>query len=208
MNKLLLGLTLAFLASSGVDASLTTGCHNSQNVIANTVKLEAMHYEGVWFEQARSKDFFFDNGCFCTAANYTLNDDGTILVDNSCNKGAATGPVTNAIGRATVPDETHPGFLLVSFGLPFVKGPYAVVDVDYSQYAIVVSCPRFFGNGLVWILTREQNPAPMLVDELMNRTASMGFARADLTRTYQGEDCTNVRDSRYLETDAWEDYYM
>jgi len=208
MDKLFLGLTIAFLASSATDATLTTGCQNSHDVIANTVKLEAMHYEGVWFEQARSKEFLFDNGCFCTAANYTLNDDGSVHVENSCNKGSPTGAVTNAIGRATVPDEAHPGFLLVSFGLPFVKGPYAVVDVDYSQYAIVVSCPRFFGNGLVWILTREQTPSPTLVDELMNRTASMGFARADLVKTYQGEDCTNVQDSRYIESDAWDDYYV
>jgi len=208
MKSFFLGLTIAFLASSAIDATLTTGCQNSHDVIANTVKLEAMHYEGVWFEQARSKDFLFDNGCFCTAANYTLNDDGSVHVDNSCNKGSATGPVTNAIGRATVPDETHPGYLLVSFGLPFVKGPYAVVDVDYSEYAIVVSCPRIFGNGLVWILTREQTPSPHLVDELMNRTASMGFARADLVPTYQGAECTNVRDARYLESDAWDEYYV
>lgn len=206
MKSFFLAFTLAFLASS--DATLTTGCQNSQDVIDNTVQLETIHYEGIWFEQARSKEFLFDNGCYCTAANYTLNDDGSVYVENSCNKNSAVGPVTNAIGRATVPDESHPGYLLVSFGLPFVKGPYAVVDVDYSEYAIVVSCPRIFGNGLVWILTREQTPHPRLVDELMNRTASMGFARADLVMTYQGSDCTNVRDARYLESDAWDDYYV
>lgn len=197
-----------FLATSTTDARLTTGCQNTHDMIANTVKLEAMRYEGLWFEQARSKEFFFDNGCFCTTANYTLNDDGSVHVENSCNKGSATGPVTAAIGLATVPDESHPGFLLVSFALPFVKGPYAVVDVDYSQYAIVVSCPRFFGNGLVWILTREQTPNPTLIEDLMNRSASMGFARADLIKTYQGEQCTNVRDAKYTESNAWDEFYV
>jgi lipocalin len=43
--------------------------------------LDTKRYAGLWFEQGRSKNFIFDHNCFCTTANYTL-EDGYIGVAN------------------------------------------------------------------------------------------------------------------------------
>jgi lipocalin len=66
--------------------------------------LDAKRYAGVWFEQGRSKDFIFDHNCFCSTANYTL-EDGYIGVANRCRKGSVTGDLTGPThGKATCPD--------------------------------------------------------------------------------------------------------
>jgi hypothetical protein len=66
--------------------------------------LDTKRYAGVWFEQGRSKNFIFDHNCFCTTANYTL-EDGYIGVANRCRKGSVSGDLTGPThGKATCPD--------------------------------------------------------------------------------------------------------
>ena len=154
---------LVIIPTNGVSASLTTGCRDHQQIIDNSVELDVEHYDGVWYEQVRTHNSPFENDCFCSQANYTLANDGSVVIDNSCRKGSPNSPITTAIGKAFVPYSKHPGFLLVSFWLPFVKASYIVLDTDYTNYSIIASCPRFYGDGLVWILTREQNPDSSLL---------------------------------------------
>jgi lipocalin len=123
--------------------------------------------------------------------NYTLNNDGTIHIDNSCRLNAITSPFTTVSGKATIPDRKHPGFLKINLGLSFIPAPYAVVDTDYDNYAIVVSCPRLYTKGFIWILTRQQQIDLNFVETLKNRTADMGFSLADMTKTYQGPECNS-----------------
>jgi apolipoprotein D and lipocalin family protein len=40
-------------------------------------------YVGTWYEQALIP-FFFERGCSQSAAHYSLNDDGSIKVNNTC----------------------------------------------------------------------------------------------------------------------------
>ncbi len=40
-------------------------------------------YTGLWYEVARDKDFFWEQGGSCATAEYTLNDDGTLKIFNS-----------------------------------------------------------------------------------------------------------------------------
>jgi lipocalin len=174
-------------------SALTTGCSNYQQVIDQSVELDLERYDGVWFEQVRTRNSAFEGECFCSQANYTIAHDGSVVVDNSCRKGSATASVANAIGKAYIPYPKHPGFLLLSFGIPFVKASYIVLDTDYTEYSIIASCPRFFGDGFVWILTREQSPHPEFIDGLKNKTVEFGFARDRLIDTYQGPKCNDSK---------------
>lgn len=189
-------LSLLFLATivstfsvKPVKSQLTTGCTNHSALVDNTIDIDIDKYKGLWFEQLRNQDVSFEKTCYCTQANYTANDDGSLKIENSCRNGSPRTKPTNVIGRATMPYKQHPGFLLVSFGISFIKGSYAVVATDYDNYAIVASCPRFFGKEYVWVLTRDHQPSPHFVDKLKNMTATMGFKSYELTKSYQGDKC-------------------
>ena len=100
-----------------------------------------------------------------------------ITVENTCRQGSATSPVTGGTGRAIIPDEKHLIYLLISFGFPFLRGTYAVLDTDYTDYSIVASCPRLgVGRWHIWILTREQQPDEQLIEGLKNKTVGMGVS--------------------------------
>lgn len=206
-QSLLFVCLCAFL--SGTSATLTTGCSNFNNVLANTVKLDATRYDGLWFEQVRTRNSPFEDGCFCAEANYTISDDGNIVIDNTCRRGSSTSPVSSAIGKAIIPDDNHPGFLLVSFWIPFIKASYAVLDTDYTNYSIIASCPKYgFGSWNIWILTREQQPGTDFINSLKNKTVNMGFSSDDFFDTYQGEDC-NKEPKDYPEPIVtWDDDYV
>lgn len=149
-------------------------------------------YVGVWYELYHSQSFYFDHDCYCTTAQYTANSDGTIAVDNECNKDSITGKRTGAKGKA-VPSKTQPGHLDVSFGVSFITAPYDVVYVsdDYSIVA-VVSCDGVpvFGGSNVWILARTPSPSQSVVDAVKTRLFDMGFDLSDLVKTVQ-DGCWN-----------------
>jgi apolipoprotein D and lipocalin family protein len=172
-----------------VKGKLTTGCKNHAALIENTVNIDADRYEGLWFEQLRYDDVSFEKNCYCTEANYTVNYDGSLRIENTCRNGSPSAPPNTVIGHAITPYKKHQGFLLVSFGISFIKGPYAIVDTDYDNYAIVASCPRFFGKEYVWVLTREHLPSKNYINKLKNITANMGFESYRFTNSYQNDEC-------------------
>lgn len=187
---------------------LTTGCSDFNKLVSSTVKLDIHQYDGTWYEQVRTKRSPYEDGCFCSEANYTIAEDGSLNVDNTCRRGTATSPVVGATGKATIPDEKHPGFLLISFWLPFLKAPYAVLDTDYTSYSIVASCPRFgIGQWHIWILTREQQPDEGLIEGLKNKTVSMGFSAEDFVTTYQGSNCNKEPIGEYEPITIYDDHF-
>jgi len=187
---------------------LTTGCTDFGKLVNSTVQLDIHQYDGTWYEQVRTKHLPFENSCFCSEANYTITDDGSLIVDNTCRQGTAVSPVSGSVGRAIVPDERHPGFLLISFWLPFIRAPYAVIDTDYTSYSIVASCPSFgIGRWHIWILTREQQPEKGLIESLKNKTVEMGFSAEEFVTTYQGSDCNKAPEGNYQPIITWDDHF-
>ena len=82
---------------------------------------------GKWYEIARL-DFKFERGLNNTTAEYSLNKNGTIKVDN---KGydAKKGKWSQAIGKAKFVKEDSIALLKVSFFGPFYAG-YNVIAID------------------------------------------------------------------------------
>ena len=142
-------------------------------------------YLGNWYELYRSRDFYFDHGCQCTTANYTLNGDKTIRVDNKCLRANKT--VEN-IGRATIVGNAS---LSVQFTAPF-HAPYDIVYIsdDYT-YAAVLSCSNvpFFGGLNLWLLGRSPLAAYNVeqIDDVFQRLRSVGLGEQinDLVETNQ-----------------------
>ena len=124
------------------EGPLTAGCTDFKKYVDSTVQLDIHQYDGLWYEQIRTKHLPFEDSCFCSEANYTISDDRSLDVENTCRQGTTLSPVAGSTGRAIVPDQRHPGYLLISFGVPFLRGSYAVLDTDYTSYSIVASCPR------------------------------------------------------------------
>ena len=82
--------------------------------------------------------------CTGTTAEYTLQDDGTVTVLNTCYKGSLDGAIDQIVGKARVPDPANPAKLKVSFFPPF-EADYWIIELgaDY-EYAVVGDQSRFF----------------------------------------------------------------
>ena len=114
----------------------------------DTVKyVNLEEYLGKWYEIA-SFPQKFQKGCTYTTAHYTLNDDDTITVKNSC---IANGKEKIALGTAKVTDKNSNAKLEVQFQWPF-SGKYWILDLapDYS-YALIGHPNRKY----LWILSRK-----------------------------------------------------
>ena len=71
---------------------------------------------GVWYELRRDKDISFESG-ECVTAQYSLNDNGTVKVDNTQFFGfydGTSGSYENAVGEAQI-NNWFSGLLYVYF---------------------------------------------------------------------------------------------
>ena len=106
-------------------------------------------YIGKWYEIARF-DFYFEKDLDNTTATYSLNENGTIKVDN---KGFDTVKKEwkQSVGKAKFAGSDSIAMLKVSFFGPFYSGYNVIAIDDNYQYALVA------GESLdyLWILSRE-----------------------------------------------------
>ena len=145
-----------------------TGC--SQLTVDNTpiAEIDLNRYLGDWYEVARF-DHRFERGMEQTKANYTMREDGRIVVLNS---GIKDGKPKTAEGKAKLTDT--PALLRVSFFGPFY-GDYRVMLLaeDY-RYALVGSG----SDNYLWILSRTPRLSDIdkarILDEARRRRYDVG----------------------------------
>ncbi|XP_052808166.1 apolipoprotein D-like [Mya arenaria] len=114
-------------------------------------------YVGRWYEQERLF-FAFELDQKCVTAEYTLQQDGSVQVNN-------TGYVklerkfSTSLGNAKAEDPKVPAKLGVKFFPEQPRGDYWVLSTDYTSYTVIWSCGPITGVDaniqLGWILTRE-----------------------------------------------------
>jgi apolipoprotein D and lipocalin family protein len=167
--------------------SLGTGASNAQTVPLQTIsKLDVNRYMGTWYEIAKYPNWFQKKCKSNTRAQYSLQADGTVQVDNSCT--TETGEVSQAIGQARPVGAAGTAKLEVRFApawlsfIPLVWGDYWVIDLDAQYQLVAVSEPK---REYLWILSRTPAVNPAAYDALTARLAQNGFDLKKLEVTRQ-----------------------
>lgn len=165
-------------------ANTSFGRCKTPNYLVNGVNIN--QYLGSWYENARSADMPWEKGN-CQIAEYSLNADGSIKVDNSQ---ITTGPRVSAIGRAVPGDNANT--LDVSFSNNligrYIKGDYEVINTDYTSYSLVYSCSNFllWKVEYIWVLSRTPQLDTSTLGSLVSYAQStFGIGASDLHFTKQ-----------------------
>lgn len=152
-----------------------TGCVGAPNNVQPVKNFELQRYLGTWYEIARL-DHSFERDLQQVTATYSLRDDGGIRV---VNKGF--NPKKNkwkeAIGKAYFVGDSDIGQLKVSFFGPFYGG-YNIIELDKVNYQYALVC----GPNLsyLWILARRPELNKSIVERLVAKANSLGFATDQL----------------------------
>lgn len=151
-----------------------TPINNHAQTLQTVPRVDLTKYAGKWYEIA-SYPQYFQKGCHCTTAEYTLSDKGYVIVENRCNKDSVNGRQSYIKGKAFVEEGSENAKLKVQFFWPF-KAKYWIIDLasDYS-YA-VVSHPN---KKYLWILSRTPRMSDKVYQEILSRLSTKGF---DLTK--------------------------
>lgn len=144
-----------------------------KNAVAVT-NFDKAKYLGKWFEIARL-DYKWEKNMDNVTAEYSMNDNGTIKVDN---KGYDTkkGKWEESVGKAKFVKADNIGMLKVSFFGPFYAGYNVIaVDKDY-KYALVA------GESLkyMWILSRETSIPENIKMDYLKKAQEIGYNTSEL----------------------------
>lgn len=155
--------------------------HANKTVAPSTVKqVDLKRYAGKWYEIASFPNFF-QRGCQCTTATYTLEGD-KIYVLNQCRRGSKD-KLSKANGKAWQPDPSQPGKLKVQFFWPF-SGDYWILHLDPDYQHVLVGAPK---RNYLWILSRTKTMPAATYNKLVDIAKAKGFDTSKLVKTKQ--DC-------------------
>lgn len=138
-------------------------------------ELDLQRYLGLWYELGRLPLRYEDDSATKVTAEYSLNDDGTVLVDNRCLD--ENGEPTQALGQG-IPDPEHPGRLEVTFlpeglrWIPFTKADYWVLKIDDGYQHALVGTPD---HKYLWLLGRDPHVDAALEARYLAEAKAQGF---------------------------------
>jgi len=151
--------------------------------------VDLQRYAGTWYEIARLPNWFQKQCTGDVTATYTVLENGTIKVVNSCRK--VSGQIEKAEGLAKQADKNGPNTKLkvrfapkiLSF-LPFVWGDYWIINLaaDYS-YAVVGGPDRKY----LWVLSRTPKMDETTLQVVLDQVKQTGYDLSGLIRTMQSD---------------------
>ncbi|WP_349811297.1 lipocalin family protein [Xanthomonas dyei] len=151
--------------------------------LITVASLELNRYLGTWYEIARLPIRFEDADCTDVSAHYSLEDDGTVRVQNRCL--TAAGELEEAVGQARAIDATN-ARLDVTFlpeglrWIPFTKGDYWVMRIDAGYTAALVGSPD---RNYLWLLARLPQLDENIAQAYLAHAREQGFDLAPLIHT-------------------------
>jgi len=158
LNKLLLMISVFLLSS----------CLGMPKLVKPVADFELNNYLGKWYEVARL-DHSFERGLSQVSAEYSLKDDGGVLVINR-GYSESDNEWQQAEGKAYFINENTEGYLKVSFFGPFY-GSYVIFALDHDNYQYAfVSGPS---NDYLWLLSR----TPIVTAEVLKKFIDMSKQR-------------------------------
>jgi apolipoprotein D and lipocalin family protein len=143
--------------------------------VRSVEKFDLQRYLGLWYELGRLPLRYEDDEATDVTAEYSLNDDGTIKVDNRCLDD--NGEPTQALGQAVL-DTEHAGRLEVTFlpeglrWIPFTKADYWVLKIDPEYRHALVGTPD---HKYLWLLGREPEMDQARRAEYLGEARAQGF---------------------------------
>ena len=145
------------------------GCAKSTADLPAVANFDPQSYAGRWYEIARLPHAF-ERGLRHVTADYTLNSDGTITVEN---RGVKNGVAKSIRGKARLKKgHAGRGELEVTFFWPFY-GAYRILHLEPDgSAALVTSGTRDF----FWILARTPVLPAEKLDRFRKQAAEWGFA--------------------------------
>lgn len=143
--------------------------------------LNVKKYMGLWYE-IYSIPQNFQEGCFNITAEYSLNDNGTIRVVNTCRD--ADGKFVKSIKGQAVLKSLSKKFLKVyfyrPFGLNIFGGDYYILALEKNyQWAIVGTPNHKYG----WVLSRHAHLQPEEQVAIQAELKRLGFDWHDFKKT-------------------------
>lgn len=165
MRRILALTTLLFLMN---------GCVEVPEGITPVKNFKVKKFMGTWYEIARL-DHRFERGMHSVTANYSIDYDGVITVQNSGYM-VKRSEWRYSEAKASIVDKKNIGFLKVSYVWPFYD-PYVIfkLEPDYD-YAFVCGRDRSF----LWLLSRTEYVDRDVIDEFEDEAKKLGFDTSEL----------------------------
>lgn len=162
----LLGAGIAFVLYS-------CGSTIPKNAAAVT-NFDKAKYLGKWYEIARL-DYKWEKDLDNVSAEYSLNENGTIKVDNK-GYNVKKDKWEESIWKAKLVKKDNVGMLKVSFFGPFYSG-YNVIAVDPDYKYVLVA-----GESLkyMWILSRETTMPESIKADFLIKAQEIGYNISNL----------------------------
>ena len=151
-------------------ALLLAGCVSIPENIKPVENFQVGRYLGKWYEIARL-DHSFERGLTDVTADYSLQDDGGIKVENR-GFSAKENSWKQAQGKAYFVNRSDQGFLKVSFFGPFY-GSYIVFELDQKNYSYALVCGP--DRSYLWLLARSPKINEDLKNRLIGKAAALDF---------------------------------
>lgn len=138
-------------------------------------------YLGKWFEIARF-DFKFERNLKNVTADYSLNDDGSIKIENR-GYNFVKNEWKESIGKARFVGDRNEGRLKVSFFGPFYSA-YNVLALDEDYRHTLVAGDDL---GHLWILSRDRKIPADIKDKYLRIAREIGYNTGELVWTGHDE---------------------
>lgn len=168
-------------------AATLAACTAMGPVRTTTVEeVDPERYLGTWYEVGSVKQFF-STGLVNVTANYQLNDDGTIRVENRGEYFTDGGPESRIVGSAAAVDDTFSKLNVTFVGKaqPNPPGNYWIVALDDDYEWAVVSDPTGTSG---FFLSRTPQVSDEQYQEFLDLAEDAGVLTANITRTTQFAD--------------------
>ncbi|MBW6491517.1 MAG: lipocalin family protein [Lentimicrobium sp.] len=165
------------MIQSGFLAAVLAGFYSCATIPEGAVAVKPFDkekYLGKWYEIARL-DFKYEKNLDNTTAQYSLNKNGNIKVDNQ-GYNVVKKEWTQAIGKAKFVGDDNIALLKVSFFGPFYSG-YNVIGLDEEyKYALVAGASLKY----LWILSRETSIPDEIRENYLKVAGKIGYNTNDL----------------------------
>jgi lipocalin len=180
--RTLFAIPAALLATAALAACTAMGPVRTTTVDS----VDPERYLGTWYEVGSVKQFF-SVGLVNVTANYQLNPDGTIRVENRGEYFTDGGPESRIVGSAAAVDETFSKLNVTFVGKaqPNPPGNYWIVALDEDYQWAVVSDPT---GTSAFFLSRTPQVSDEQYQEFLDLAAEAGVQTSGITPTPQFAD--------------------